>query len=210
MLMVRCLVIERMVSLSQPLHVIIWQIRWGPKYRQHTGGRIGEQKASFIQTKLKYTQKPRARANQNLIKKTKDKVATKKGFNKVQRNKKKTNKKKKTWGTKNRNTPRGDTRRHWRGRGWERRGSDAGEHRWTQSGITGADGTNWQTHEGEQRLYSHAQRRGSGAGGERREKERWGKEEENNGTNTKALVAQDLYYLQTLITRNDSSNCLWC
>ena len=95
MLMVRCLVIERMVSLSQPLHVIIWQIRWGPKYRQHTGGRIGEQKASFIQTKLKYTQKPRARANQNLIKKTKDKVATKKGFNKVQRNKKKTNKKKK-------------------------------------------------------------------------------------------------------------------
>ena len=180
MLMVGCLVIGRMVSLSQPLHVLIWQIRWGPKCRQHKGGRIGEQKVSFIQSKLKYTQKPRARANQNWVK-NKRQSSNKKGF---QQSAKEWKKKR---GTKNRSTSRGDTRRHWRGHGWERQGSDAGDHGWTRSGIKGADTTNWQTHEGEQRLYSYTQTRRSGTGGVRREKDRWGKEQKNNGTNTKAL-----------------------
>ena len=71
---------------------MVWQIRWGPKCRQHTGGRIEEQKACIVKSAERHTKTSGPGKPKLSQKKTKDKVQTKKKYKsmKTQGTKKKT------------------------------------------------------------------------------------------------------------------------
>ena len=105
------------------------ETNWEAKCRQHTGGRIGEQKASFIKTKAELYKNQGLQSNINQVKRTKELIQcankSKEHINETSRNKKLTYQQGRR------------RRRHWLG---------------TQCGITGEHGTNWQRHEGKQRL----------------------------------------------------------